>query len=530
MPIPPHIFNLKWPKPKEKTIQERWQVLSRLSRHRTLLYAAFIGLLSGFAALFFKDLVQVCTNASEHLALYLHRFGPIALPVMIVFSASLGALAGWITERFCPEAGGSGIPQAKATLMGLQQMRPLRTFVVKIIAGCTAIFAGFSLGREGPTIHLGSSIAAGVSNTFKIPHRSRRTLIAAGAGAGLGAAFNAPLAGFFFVLEELKKEMSALTYGTALIASVAAVAVARVIEGQSPEFRLNEVPPFPLHSLPAVVLLSVICALAGVAFNKLLVGAVRTRSQRRLPRWLAGFVVGIIAGALLWFLPETTGIGFSVANGALHGSYDQAALGLIIILFVLRFALTVISYGVGTPGGIFGPLLVMGSFLGLIFSQVAGLHQSALYGTVAMVSILSASVRAPLTSVILILEMTGEYGLLFSLLIGAFTANLIAEMLHDEPVYEALLEVDLKNRGHQELVGGEFADIFVEPGSRLDGRMLRNISLSENVNIAAVEREERLIAARGHTVIRAGDHLTVVVGHGETIEPLEELSMAAKAP
>jgi len=485
-------------------------------------------------AVCFRLLVERSEAFGHGFAREMLGHGVVGAILLAMAGALLGGLAGLLTDRYAPDAGGSGVPQAKAAIMGMRPIRPLRLAFVKIVGGCAAITAGFSAGREGPTIHLGAATGELFGRLVGTPVRSRRSLVAAGAGAGLAAAFNAPLAGFLFVMEELKKEMSPLTYGTALIGSVLAVGVARFALGGASAFDLAAPPIVPLSGIPAMALVGVATGLVGVAFNRLLMAGSGWRMRRKMPRWIAAGTVGAATGLLLAFWPDITGGGHHLAERALRGELGSASLGLLLALLVGKLALTVGSYATGVPGGFFAPLLVMGSLIGLLVARCVGpipalAVPAPVLASVGMAAILAGSLRAPLTGVVLIIEMTGQYALLYDLLVAAFVAYATAELLHDVPIYEALLERDLHGGAPIAEHEGEVVEAFVETGSRLDGAEIRSLHLPENVIVAMIERDGRTLAPRGRTALRFGDHVTLVVGAEGPIENALEVLDAAKA-
>ncbi len=515
--------------------EDRRRLLHRLDRRRTLVAAAIVGALSGAVAVGFRELVERSEGFGSRLAHVLAGNGPLGLFGVALFGAGVGGLAGLLVDRVSPEAGGSGIPQAKAAILGLRPIRPWRLIVVKIVGGCAALTAGMSLGREGPTIHLGAAMGEIFGRIGRVPMRSRRTLIAAGGGAGLAAAFNAPLAGFLFVMEELRREMSPLTYATSLAASVLAVGVARFSLGQASSFTLAAPPPLPLTNLPAVLLVGALTGLIGVAFNRSIMAASGLRMRRKWPRWACAAAVGAAASLLFVFWTNVTGGGHAVAEDILKGEWSHATIGVVLALLLGKFAATVLAYATGVPGGIFAPLLVVGGLMGLAVGLAlqpfpAFAVSPAVLATVGMASILASSVRAPLTGVVLIIEMTRQYDLLYDLLVAAFAAYAVAEALRDVPIYEALLERDLHGGAPVAEHEGQVIEAFVESGSRLDGAPIRALRLPENVTIAVVEREGRTLAPRGSTVLRAGDHVTAVVGAEGPMENAMAVVDAAKAP
>jgi CIC family chloride channel protein len=507
-------------------------LLHREQRRIQIGRAALVGILSGLAAVGFSLLVQRAESFSHWLA---RSFHPV---VVVLTTGGLGCLAAWSTGKFAPEAGGSGIPHIKAVLLHIRTIRPIRLIVVKVGAGLLALAAGMSLGREGPTVQIGASMGRLVGDVLKVPKRSYSSLIAAGSGAGLAAAFNAPLAGFLFVMEELKREMSPITYGTALLGSACSVAVTRYLLGQAPSFQISSPDVPPLTALLPIAVLGAVAGLTGILFNKCIMGVLHLRDRSGCPRWLAGLTVGAISGLLLIYFPEASGGGHHLASELLEGKIQAPHLLLLAItVCVAKLAFTVLSYGTGVPGGIFAPLLVMGAFLGFAFGIVvhavfpAMTFTEAGFATIGMAAILSSSVRAPLTGVVLIVEMTAEYKLLYALLVGSFVAYAVAELLGDEPIYEALLERDIHST--TEIGAGdetpEVIEFLIEPDSMMDGRRIKDLEVPEGALITSVVRHERNLVPRGTTKLEAGDTVTAVLD-GDNLMSSVRFHDMAKAP
>jgi len=347
-----------------------------LQQHRRLQFAraALVGIGAGLLAVLFQYALVMAEGARAALLLRMHAFPWWGFLVLPIVGGICAGAAGWMTARFAPEAAGSGIPHIKGVLMHVRVLNWRRLLPVKFLGGVLAIGAGLSLGREGPTVQMGAAVGKAIGEWMHLPRRSRGQLIAAGAGAGLAAAFNAPLAGFIFVIEELQRELSPLTYGTALIAAVVADIVTRMLTGQLPSFHVTGYPMPPLSALPLFALLGVAAGLLGVAFNQSLLWTLRWFHRwKRIPRWARPALVAVLAGLLAWWLPQAVGGGHGLAEALLRGEYAAAGLlGFLLVLFLAKFLLTVISYGSGVPGGIFAPLLVLGSLLGLMTGEVSG--------------------------------------------------------------------------------------------------------------------------------------------------------------
>lgn len=372
----------------------------------------------------------------------------VILPILL---ASIGASSSvWLVRTWSPAAAGSGIPQLKGVLLHLRRMKWLSLILVKFVGGLLAMGSGLALGREGPMVQMGGASGKMVGRLLGMTKAERFILIAAGGGAGLSAAFNAPLAGLIFVLEEISRAFTPVVFFAGLLATVAADTVSRSLLGQEPvlQTQLVEIPS--LAVFPVFLLVGVAAGVLGVAFNRSLAGSLKLFDRtKHWPVWLMGLMVGTFIGVIGWFFPQLLGSGHHVTMQALAG---QLAVGSLVIFFVLRFFMTMVSYGCGAPGGIFAPVLVLGALLGMGVGELAqefypvAIENSGVFAVVAMAAFFTSVVRAPLTAIILILEMTNSYSLMLPLLGACLTAYMVAEGMNDRPIYEVLMERDLKQQ------------------------------------------------------------------------------------
>ena len=498
--------------------------------------SAVVGAGAGIAAVLFRWMVTRAELWREyaHVQVLAHPGIGFGLPFLC---AALGGLAGLMTQRVCPEAGGAGIPLVKGVLLSLRALRAVPTLMVKTVAGVLALSAGASLGREGPTVHLGAALGSLLGERLKVPSRTLKSLVSAGAGAGLAAAFNAPLAGFLFIMEELRREMSRLTYGSALVASVTAVWVARLCSGQGATFTLPDALPPDLATLPGVTVVAVGAALVGVLFNRGLLKAVRWRSRAAIPTPVLGAVMGFVGGLLIARYPDLTGGGLHLTEGILNGTMTGDWIILICAgLLVGKMLFTVLCYGTGLPGGIFAPILTMGSLTGFVLGHTMALWTNAwtpnpeTLATVGMAAMLSACMRVPLTGTVLIVEMTGQYHLIYPLLVASFIAYLVAEQFEPEGIYDALLSLDLHRPQVGRIPDAQVIEVLVEPTSRLDHALISHLGLHDQFLIALLERDGRELIPHGHTRLEAGDLLVVTVGTELSAEQISEFLELAKAP
>jgi CIC family chloride channel protein len=446
---------------------------------------------------------------------------------LLAFGALGALLSVMLVRRFAPETSGSGIPHLEAVLHRLRTLDWKRVLPVKFIAGALAIGGGLAMGREGPTVQMGGSVGDAVSRWLKVPPRERRTLIAAGAGAGLAAAFNAPLAGVIFVLEEVQRDFHPFVFGAAFLAAAIADIVARLLSGAFPVFSIPDYSTPPTASLPIFAVLGILAGLLGVAFNRGLV-ATMNLFARVQGRWNLVIVAGVgaIVGIVGWFSPMAIGCGHSLAETALAGNLVLAA---IPILFVIRFIMTISSYASGAAGGIFAPLLALGALLGLALGQIAHnfaptvVPVPAVFAVVGMAAYFTAIVRAPLTGIVLIVEMTGNYQQMLPLLVACFCAYAVAELLNDLPIYEALLERDLLRDGtHIKLKEPLVIDFLIEQGAPFAGQEVRTLGLPPGcVLVRCTEGGGRVFVPTASTRLDAHMKITAVIApeaaHGLTI-------------
>ena len=351
------------------------------------------------------------------------------------------ALAAWMVRRIAPLAAGSGIPQVEAVREEAGPA-PLGLMPVKFLGGTLAIGAGLALGREGPSVQMGAGIGHGLARLCRRPREEQRALLAACAGAGLATAFNAPFGGAVFVLEELVQRFEHRTALAALIASASAIVVARWLLGGAPVLAAIPLPRPPLEALPLFAGLGLALGLLAALYNKTILGALALADGlRRVPVELRAGLIGAAVAAIGLTAPWLIGGGDGLTEQALRG---QGTLALLPLLLVARWVLGAASYAAGTPGGLFAPLLVLGAEAGLVFGLLAaaafptlGLEPAG-FALVGMAAFFSGVVRAPLTGMILVSEMTLNDTLLLPMLAACSTAMLAAMLLRDPPIYEAL--------------------------------------------------------------------------------------------
>lgn len=451
-----------------------------------------------------------------------------AVAVAMLFAACFAA---WFALRKVPLCGGSGIPQVKGELLGQMEQNWWQIIAAKFIGGVCAIGGGLSLGREGPSIQLGAMVGKGFSRLSGNLKTEEKLLMTCGAGAGLSGAFCAPLAGVVFALEELHKNFSTDVLVLTMAASVTSDFVSSYIFGLSPVFGLYADGKLPLARYWMVLALGVVLGAFGVFYNWMTarIQDLYAKIPRRSVRVLIPFLMVI---PLAVFYPLVLGSGHHLVGEIAAGAFAVQAL---LILLAVKFLFSIISFGSGVPGGIFLPLLVLGAITGGLFAiavgDLAGYEELYLTNFVilGMAGYFSAMVRSPITGVILITEMSGNFKNFLPLAVVALTAYLTADLLGGQPVYDQLLHrmlskgsdygTDEETRSHKVLLE---SDVYF--GSRMDGEKIEKMLLPPGCLVVSVQREQKEIVPSGSTVLAGGDKLVLLCSQGDVTLVNEKLN------
>ncbi len=417
----------------------RTPLLHRVAREDQvfLILALVIGALTGLAVVAFILL-------TERMGMRLYPVG--GAPWRRLLFPVVGSLGiGYLLFRYFPYARGSGVPQTKAALFAREGRITLRTVLGKFFCTSATLASGIPLGREGPSVQVGAGIASVLGRFLGLRPEKVKALLPVGAAAAIAAAFNTPLAAVLFALEEIVGDLHAPVLGSVVLASATSW-VLRLLLGNNPLFR---VPQYQLvHPLEFAIyaLLGIAGGLVSVAFTKLLLD-MRERFLR-FPQgtlWLQPLAGGLLVGIMGWFVPQVLGVGYGYVGDALNGTM---ALKLMLVLVVLKLLAVTTSYASGNAGGIFGPSLFIGAMLGGAVGTVA--HHlfpaytatPGAYALVGMGAVFAGIVLAPMTSVLMIFEMTQDYAVIVPLMIANLVSLFISSRLQRQPIYEALAVQD----------------------------------------------------------------------------------------
>ncbi|MGH7975813.1 MAG: chloride channel protein, partial [Limisphaerales bacterium] len=425
--------------------------LAKLPKNtRTILQTCLYGVVAGLAVVAFQLLINVLYNATF---VQLATQSPYTF-LIGSFSVMVGsALAvGFLLNSFCKEAAGSGIPQAKVAFWKDFGVIPWRAAWVKFLCGILSIGGGSSLGREGPCVHMASGLASALSGLAGESKQNRRRATAAGAATGLAAAFDTPIAAVTFVLEEIIQDMNSSLLGSVLLASVIGALIVHGLIGKNPAFTIADAGSPTWRAYVLTPLAAVLASLAGIIFQKATLGLRKKQIQPgKIPGWLKPAVGAALAwgiGATVFFLTGHLGV-FGLGYGDLSaGLNHQLTWKIAGVLLVAKLLASVLCYGYGGCGGIFSPTLFFGGMSGLVVAGLVNLvmpmsaADDLTLAVVGMSACLGAAVRAPVTGILIVFEMTHEFSLVPALMIGALISQGIARRMTRENFYDAILEQD----------------------------------------------------------------------------------------
>jgi chloride channel protein, CIC family len=400
------------------------------------------GMLIGVAGGLFRFFLNLSDHLRTSMIARAHLDPHLGWLLPVLVGAAGAFLARLLVVKLAPTAEGSGVQRVEAVFSG--EIEPASAVVVpvKFVGGLLAMGGGLALGREGPTVQMGASFGEWVSKFLLHDEEDRRVVQAASAGAGLAVAFNAPIGGSIFVFEELTSNITPWLLVSTLAAATVAVWLMRLMLGNTFSFTVPHVSPTENWTKWPFLALGAILGVAGAVYNVAVMWLLRlTDRMMKLTSLQRAAIIGATIGVVAWFVPALVGGGDTLTQTVLS---DQFAVGSLVTIFVVRFVIGPWSYAAGCPGGLFAPLLVLGASAGALFAGVLnhlvpGLGLSPVAcAIVGMGALFTASVRAPLTGIVLTVEMTGRADLTLGLLGASLTAMLVTMLLQSEPIYDSL--------------------------------------------------------------------------------------------
>ncbi len=473
-----------------------------------------IGVIAGLLAVVYRIMIEYGTETAIKMYGYI-RSHPVNIVIFILAIIFLGSFIAWLV-KLEPMAMGSGIPQTEGVVLYGLKMKWHSVLLVRYVGGILCSFFGLSLGREGPSIQIGAAGGQFVAKRMSKSHLEENYLITGGAAAGLSAAFNAPLSGIVFSLEEVHRSFSPIILLAATTASLTADFVSKTFFGLQPVLKFNVIPQLPLKLYIWLLPLGIIAGLTGALINKSLL--LFQTLYAKIPVKFRPCVALLLALPIGLFLPEILGGGQNLIKLSESANNKFLFLG---ILFLAKIIFTGTSFGSGVPGGIFLPILSVGALAGSMVGMVAshvGMPTDYIsdFAVCAMAGVLSGAVKAPVTSILLTAEMAGSLIHMLPVAACSFIALLLSDLLKIQPIYEALLERFVEkneNKIEMEEKGG-IREFPVEIGSKICGKRISEISWPQGLLIVGIRRGEKEFIPKGNTMILTGDYLVVLTSQG----------------
>lgn len=407
-----------------------------------VLASILVGGVTGLVVSLFRDALQWAEIERTAITAWRPAGFPAGSFVMVLVAGVAVGAAAWAVQRFSPHASGSGIPQVEAELEGSLPPPSLMLLPVKFVGGVLAIGSGLLLGREGPSVQMGACVGGWLGRCLGLDAGALRMLLSSGAAAGLATAFDAPVSGAVFVLEELVRRFDLRTTASTLTTSVTAVAVSHALRRPELTFDLPARAGSGLPLLGMAILVGLSCGGVGWGCNRLLMGWVNFAGRlHRYPAWMLASGIGMGVAALGCILPDAVGGGESIARRLVASPTGVATL---LGIGSLRFLLGGLSYAARTPGGLFAPILALGAQTGCLVGMLALQFIPGLpvrpqdLAFIGMAGLFAAIVRSPATGIILVSEMAGTTGYMLPLMAACIGAECIAVVLGSEPVYDSL--------------------------------------------------------------------------------------------
>ena len=495
------------------------QVTTALDREWLPIRMIFMGVLVGLIASIVTVVYRFMLSYAEKILFAVIDFSKGNLLYMAGWFLCL-CILGFVVAKIVKWEGmcsGSGIPQVQGEIKGYFSVNWWKLLLSKMIGGSLCIIGGLSLGREGPSVQLGAMAGKGLAKGLGQDDTTERYMISCGAGAGLAAAFNAPIAGVVFALEEIQKNFNPSMLVCILAGCVTSDFVSKNAFGLSPVFIFDVPDVIPLRYYMYLLVFGMGLGLLGAFYSVLLLkGQDFYKKLGSLPIEVKMMIPFLCAGVLAYTLPDVLAGGHAMIELVEHG---HPAVKIMILLLVTKSLFSAISFGSAAPGGIFFPLLIAGAYCGSIYGtwvcNLFGLNEVyiASFIILGMAGFFTAIVRAPITGIILIAEMTGGFEHLLPLAVVTITAYIFAHLTEVAPIYESLLDRQIakagRNKELEENAGTVVLTFIVGQQSLARDQYMKDIPWPDHSIVCAVDREHAEIVRRGDTQLCSGDTLVV---------------------
>ena len=491
-----------------KSVSENPKYIFRLT-----LQGVMVGIFAGLMVCLYRFLLA---GSETILRDYLSIIHGNVLYIILFFAALaiMGILIDFLT-RWEVDSSGSGIPQIYAEVKGHMEANWAKVLFSKIIAGVMTALGGLSLGPEGPSVQIGGMAGKGVAKIFKGSKTDELRLILVGSAVGITAAFNAPLAGVIFVFEEINHGFDKTLVFIALVSAIVADFISKVIFGQA------TILSFPIYNIPLesywiLIVLGVFIGFLGYIYNVGMIKSSDIVNRLRMPSWLKFVLVFMVSGVVALTIPEISDGGHFMMD-----MLDVAipSLSVLILLLVLKYLFSMFSFSSGAPGGIFLPILVLGAYIGAVFGSVAvpslGLQHDLIYRfiVISMAGFFAATVRSPITGIVLLAEMSGSTDSLVAMVIVSLIAYVIPTLLGNEPIYESLYDRLLlkKNREYVKKPSNHVLSEYVVPlDCNYINFKIKDIPFPKNAIVVSVIRNGKYIIPTEDFNIQYSDQIQIL--------------------
>lgn len=489
-----------------------------------ILKGGIVGIISGILVSIFRLTIEKMTEYVQDFYLFAQR-EPLWLIFWVILSVFVAIFVGYLIKAQ-PHISGSGIPQVEGVLQEEVHYRWFPVLWRKFIGGILSVGSGLFLGREGPSIQLGASVGQGLSSAYQSPKYEQKILISSGASAGLAAAFNAPIAAVLFIVEEIHHTFSPLICLTSLVSAIIANFISLYIFGLQPVLYLGHMYDLPLKHYGLLLIMGLLLGVLGRMYQKNLLDLPKWFNKLAIPSYFYGLVPFLLIIPIGFYFPHLLGGGNQIILSLEENGYS---LYLLLLLFLLRYLFSMISYGSNLPGGIFLPILSLGAILGALFGlfsiEFLGLESYYLknFIIVAMAGYFTAIGKAPLTAIILVTEMVGSINHLMPLGFVSLVAYIVVDSLGGHPIYESLLDrlVSYKKIANtNEKIVIEFP---VTAESILDGMPIRDFVWPEETLLVTIQRNEQDILPHGDTILKMDDTLLILTDANHATAVRKEL-------
>ena len=487
-----------------------------------------VGVASGLVCVLYRYALQFAESGLMSVLEFV-KGSPEKIALWLVLLAALGVFVSYI-NKLEPDAAGSGIPQVSGEIRGYFSLKWWRVILAKLIGGTASVFGGLSLGREGPSVQLGGMAAKGVSRLTKSDKTTELRMISCGAGAGMAAAFNAPIAGTMFVLEELHRSFDKALLTMGIVSTITADYISKIFFGQSTIFKYDT-STLALRHYWLLIIMGAIFGISGASYNIIMVKSQKLFKKIKLPSPVKMALVFLVSGVVGLYMPQILCGGHSMANLLIT---ERPELKMLIFLLLAKFVFGAFSFSSGAPGGTLYPLCILGAYLGAIFGNIAintlGLKEVLFeeFVIIGMAGLFASIVRAPLTGIILVFELTGNMNSLLPIATVSFISYAVANVIGTAPFYSILFEKAIENADSlspDSSSNEKVLQTFTIPvGSPINGKKIADIDWGKHCIIVSVERNETPITPKGDTVLKDGDILVMLISQRRFSQDLKRIN------